>query len=176
MIASLGQFADVATFSFLLAVLEEHHGFAPTTAGALFALYFAVLTVGQPAVGWLSDEIGRGATTVSALAAGAFGYALLAVRTDLVAATLATCFVGVGMTWSPPVQSRIVDGLSVDERGVGFGLVRTVYILVGSLGGVVVGSVATRAGWSAALSLLTGCVALGALLVVVQGTVASRAE
>ncbi|WP_254544483.1 MFS transporter [Halomarina pelagica] len=175
-IASLGQFADVATFSFLLAVLEEHHGFAPATAGALFALYFAVLTIGQPAVGWLSDEIGRGSTTVSALAAGAFGYVLLAVRTDLVAAALATCLVGVGMTWSPPVQSRIVDTLNADERGVGFGLVRTVYILVGSLGGVVVGSVATRAGWSAALSLLAGCVALGALLAGAEGTVANRVE
>jgi YNFM family putative membrane transporter len=35
-LASLGQFADTATFSFLIAILQDYHGLSPELAGVLF--------------------------------------------------------------------------------------------------------------------------------------------
>ena len=57
-----------------------------------------------------------------------------------------------------------MDALKETERGVGFGLVRTLYLLVGALGGYVVGNLVTEAGWVVAfgtLALLLGLCLVG---------------
>lgn len=61
------------------------------------------------------------------------------------------------------MQSQLLDRLGDDERGTGFGLVRTVYIGFAALSGVAVGGVATLAGWGASLAVLAGALALPAL-------------
>ena len=150
-IAGFGQFADTATFSFLPYILREYQGFSLKLAGILFTLYFAALTVAQPAAGWLSDRFGRDSITVIILLIGVIGYIFLLSRTTFVMVVVAVVFVGFGMGWGPPVQSRVTDELVETERGIGFGLVRTVYIGFAGLCGVLIGGAVTISGWGNAI-------------------------
>lgn len=166
-LASFAQFADTATFSFLPALLHEYHDLSLEVAGLLFTVYFAILTITQPITGWLSDRLGRDTTTAIALAIGVFGYfALLLDSIALI--TVAVGCIGIGMGWGPPVQARFMDTLSDSERGMGFGLVRTVYIGFAALGGVSVGTIVTMSGWYLAIVLLGGVMALPCLAISVN--------
>jgi MFS family permease len=153
-VAVLAEFAGMATTSFLPAFLVATRALSLTRAGLLFSAYFVVVGVAQPVTGWLSDRIGRDGATVLATLSGALGYGALLVPAlpVLVGVVLA----GYAMSWSAPVQAQFVERLGDDERGAGFGLVRTVYVLLGSLGSVVVGTAADVAGWRAAFGLLVG--------------------
>jgi YNFM family putative membrane transporter len=137
---------------------DERHAALSACVGA----YFVVATL-QPVSGWASDHLGRDAVTGALFAAGAVGYAALAVGAGVVLAVPAVALVGVAMVWGPPVQSRAVDALADAERGVGFGAVRTGYILVGALGPAVVGTLADVAGWTVGFGLLAGMLGLGAV-------------
>ncbi|WP_233255231.1 MFS transporter [Haloplanus rallus] len=155
-LAAVGEFAALATLSFLPTFLAEHHGVSTSVAGALFGGYFLVVASLQPVSGWLSDRLGRDAVTGVLFAGGAVGYAALAVGEGLAVAGPAVVLVGAAMAWGPPVQSRAVDALADAERGVGFGAVRTGYILVGALGPAAVGGLADAAGWAVGVGLLAG--------------------
>lgn len=162
-LASFAQFADTATFSFLPAILQEYHGFSLGTAGLLFTVYFTGLTISQPIAGWASDRFGTDLTTVITLISGVSGFVLLLTFRDLAIATIATVLVGIGMSWGPPVQARFMGLFSESSRGMGFGLVRTVYIGFAALGGVVIGSIVTVSGWPLALTTLAFMFALPVL-------------
>lgn len=168
MLAAVVQFVEVASFTFLPAVLRRHHGLSATMAGGLYATYFATVAAVHPVAGWLSDRLGRDAVTGMLLLAGVVGFGLLARQTSIGLLTLAVVLAGVSMTWGAPVQSRIVDRLREEERGTGFGLVRTLYLLVGSLGSYVVGVLVTRAGWEVAFGALAAL--LGASVVALATT------
>lgn len=172
-LAAVVQFVDVASFTFLPAVLREYHGLAPSVAGGLYALYFAVVALVQPVSGWLSDRFGRDAVTALLLVAGVAGYGLLARPAPLPVLAAAVVLAGGAMTWGAPVQSRLMDALDDRERGVGFGLARTVYLLVGALGGYAIGTLITAAGWTVAFAALAGllfaCLAVLAAGALVRG-------
>lgn len=160
-LASVLQFVDVAAFTFVPAVLQDHHGLAPAVAGGLYAAYFATVALVQPVAGWLSDRVGRDPVTAATLLVGVVGFGLLARPAPFPVLAAGVVLAGVSMTWPTPVQSRLLDALGEGERGVGFGLVRTVYLLVGALGGYAIGTVVTAAGWTPAFlgvaGLLGGC-------------------
>ena len=172
-VAAFAQFADTAAFSFLPLLLREYHDLAPTLAGALFSGYFLAVTASQPAAGWLSDRVGRDAVTTLALVVGSVGCASLLVRDSLIVVVAAVGCLGRGMGWGPPVQSRLLDHLGPDERGVGFGLVRTVYIGLAALNGVVVGWVATRWGWGAGIAVIAAALAVPAVALLVNAALGS---
>jgi len=165
-LATVGEFAALATLSFLPTLLVEAYGLPLSTASALFGAYFVVVAALQPVSGWLSDRLGRDAVTAALFATGAVGYAVLAAGGSLAAALPAVALVGVAMAWGPPVQSRAVDALADAERGVGFGVVRTGYILVGALGPAVVGTLTDAAGWTAGFGLLATLLAVAAAALV----------
>lgn len=156
-----GAFTWQATASFLPAFLAAHHGLSTTTAGALFSLYFLVHGSTGPLTGWLSDRYGRDRTVALTMGTGVLGYGLLVAGGGLETVVPAVAMIGLAMSWGAPVQSRFIDHLSTTERGAGFGLVRTVYMGLGALGSVVVGTFADGPGWPAAFGLLVGVMALG---------------
>lgn len=153
-LAGLVQFVEVASFTFLPAILQQHHGRSTALAGSLFALYFATVAVFNPVSGWLSDHLGRDTVTATLLLSGIVGFGLLTRQPSGTVLTAAVILAGISMTWATPVQSRFLDHLGETERGVGFGLVRTVYLLVGALGGYVTGALVTERGWSFAFGFL----------------------
>ncbi|MDZ5811234.1 MFS transporter [Halorubrum sp. AD140] len=164
-LATMGAFTWQATASFLPAFLEVGSGLSTALAALLFSLYFLVHGGAQPVTGGLSDRFGRDATAMGTMSAGVLGYGLLVATAQFdlgLGATLpAVCLVGVAMSWGAPVQSRFMDLLSDAERGAGFGLVRTAYMVLGASGSVVIGTVSDVAGWTSAFGLLAGVMALG---------------
>ncbi len=153
------EFTGLAAMAFLPALLVAHHGFSLGRANLLFALFFGISAIAQPVGGVLSDRVGRDLTSSALTAGGAVGYLVLAVG-DSSIAVLGVVLVGIAMGVTPVLQSRMLDGLTAETRGTGFGLFRTLYMLGGATGTVVVGTTAETAGWAVAVGLLAGVLAL----------------
>jgi MFS family permease len=154
-----GAFCWQATASFLPTFLVDHHDHSTALASVLFSAYFVVHGATQPLLGGLSDRLGRDAAAAVAFGCGVVGYGVLVVGGG-VAVYAAVPLVGVAMSWGAPVQSRFIDHLGEGERATGFGLVRTVYMLLGATGSVVVGVLADVAGWTAAFGLLVAVLSI----------------
>ncbi|WP_332897099.1 MFS transporter [Haladaptatus sp. CMSO5] len=160
-LAVLGAFAWQATASFLSAFFEQYQGTSRTTAGLVFSAYFVVQGVSQPLMGSLSDRIPRDLAVAVCMGAGVVGYTLLVVGDSWLTLGGAIVCVGLSMSWGAPLQARLMDTLTSAEKGAGFGFMRTVYVLLGALGSVVVGTLSDVAGWSVAFALLAGVMAIG---------------
>lgn len=143
-----------ATASFLPTFLVEYHNFSQTFAGAVFSAYFVVHGLTQPILGRLSDRYGRDGVIAFCLTVGIAGYLLFVVAAGRVAIAVSVLLVGTAMSWSAAMLPRFMDNLSTAERGAGFGLVRTTYMVLGSLGSVTTGAVADLFGWAPAFGLL----------------------
>lgn len=167
-LATLGEFVGLATLSFLPTFLVEHHGIGLGRASLLFSAYFAVVALCQPIGGWLSDRFGRKTIMAAMMLVGVFSYGLLGADRRLITAVPGVVLAGVAMSWAPPLQSWVVESLPEGERRVGFGLVRTVYILFGATGTAVVGALADVAGWDTAFGLLTGLLGAAFLSLALQ--------
>jgi len=165
-LAICGAFTWQATASFLPAFLIEYRGFSQAFAGVLFSAYFVIHGATQPLTGWLSDRFGRDAAASLTMGLGVLGYSSLVLGSGLPSAMLSVGVIGLAMSWGAPVQSRFMDVLGDAERGAGFGLVRTVYMLVGASGSAVVGLLAENVAWSVAFAFLSGLMAVGFLAVV----------
>lgn len=159
-LAVLCAFSWQATASFLPTFLVEYRGQSQTVAGLSFSGYFVVQGIASPLVGSLSDRYSRDGTVAMTMFVGIFGYGLLISGPGWTAVVLAIVLVGVAMSWGAALLPRFMDNLSDAERGAGFGLVRTVYMVIGSLGSVVVGILADLLGWATAFGVLAGMMAL----------------
>ncbi|MFP8957694.1 MFS transporter [Natrialbaceae archaeon A-CW3] len=163
-LAVLGAFTWQATASFLPAFLEEFHGYSRAQASLLFSAYFVVHGITQPLTGELSDRFSRDDAALVTMVVGVVGYGLFLVSSSLVVIGPAVVLVGLAMSWGAPLQSKFMDSLSREEQGTGFGLVRTVYMSLGSLGSVVTGVLVDIAGWQVAFGLLVVLMATGTIL------------
>ncbi|MDL5362147.1 MFS transporter [Halalkalicoccus sp. NIPERK01] len=164
------EFVWQATASFLPTFLVAHHGYSIGLASALFSAYFVVHGLTQPAIGSLSDRFGRDRAAAACALLGIAGYGLLVVGSGLVAVGIAVLLVGTAMSWGAAVLPRFMDHLSAEERGAGFGLVRTSYMIVSATGSAVVGTVADLSSWGVAFSVFVVL-----LSVVVCALLANRA-
>ena len=177
-LATLGAFTWQATASFLPTFLEVGGGLSTALSALLFSLYFLVHGGTQPLTGSLSDRIGRDRAVILTMAAGVVGYGLLVVSTrsgtGLAPVVFGVLLVGLAMSWGAPLQSRFMDLLSDAERGAGFGLVRTAYMVFGASGSVVVGAVSDVAGWAVAFALLAGVMGVGLVALLANCALGSR--
>jgi len=172
LVSVLGAFVWQGTASFLPTFLIEHRGYSEPAAGAVFSAYFVAQGVGQPLMGWLSDGIGRDTAMSICMVAGVSGYALFVLGPGLVSVAAATGLVGIAMSWGATMLPKFLDHMSAEEEGMGFGLVRSTYMVFGSSGSVGVGIVADVAGWPAAFLTLSGI--LGVVLVALAGAALRR--
>jgi YNFM family putative membrane transporter len=155
--------------SFFPTFLVEHVGLATGRASLVFGTVFAITLVAAPSLGWVSDRLGRDRTLGISFAAGVGGYACFLFGGGGPAVVVAgTALVGLGLSWPGVLNSRFMDYLAADERGTGFGLVRTVVLLVSSLGSGVTGTLAGQVGWVAAYGLVATLLAVLAALLVVN--------
>ena len=151
---ALVNFVDLAAMAFLPAFLMAQYGVSVGYASLLFGLFFAISAVCQPAGGWLSDRIGRDSALAVLALAGLFGYVALVLGSLLPVAVLGVVLAGAALSATPVLQARMMDGLRATNRGKGFGVFRTLYLLVGSAGTTVVGAAADTVGWTVAFGLL----------------------
>jgi predicted MFS family arabinose efflux permease len=159
-VAMVGYFSWQSFASFFPTFLVEFAGVSPTRAGLVFGAVFALTIVGAPALGQLSDRMGRDGVLAGSMLSGAAGFVVLLTAGGLVALVVGTLLLGLGLSWTGVLNSRFMDHLDAAERGTGFGLVRTIVLLVSSLGSVVTGSLAESAGWVPAYGLVAGLLSL----------------
>ena len=155
-LSAAGMFVWQATASFLPTFLVAYHGYSASTAGLLFSAYFLVQGVSQPGLGALSDRIGRDEAASVAVGIGIVGYGLLIAGTTLGVAVAAVALAGIAMGWGAALMPKFMDHLDDHERSAGFGLIRTVYMVLGASGSVAVGLVADLFGWGVAFLGLAG--------------------
>lgn len=159
-VAVLFGFTFQAVSSFLPTFLVQYRGVDAGLAGVGFAAVFGLSSLAQPMAGRLSDALSRDtALAVSAVLAGS-GIAVLLGVSGTVGLVAGIALLGVGVSWPGTIQARFMDQLDDEERGFGFGLVRTVYMFLAAAGSVVVGSVADAGGWVTAYGVvivLLGC-------------------
>ncbi|MFC7173191.1 MFS transporter [Haloplanus litoreus] len=141
-VAVLSELAWQGTASFLPTFLIEHRGQSTTTASALFSAYFVVQGFAQVGIGTVSDWVGHDNAIVGCMLAGAFGFWLIIAAPAFAAVAVGIGLVGVGMSFGPAVMQRILNELPDEEQNAGFGLVRTIYMIVASLGPAMMGLVA----------------------------------
>lgn len=170
-LTAAGEFVEQAAVTFLPTALVTLHGLSVPAAGALFSVHFAASAAAGPAMGWLGDRLSPGAAALVTSIAGVVGFGLLAASTG-VALPVAVALTGVATGWTAPLQARVLESLPSESEGGGFGAFRTAYLLVGSLGSAVVGTVADAAGWTVALAFLAGV--LGVVAAVLAGELLAR--
>jgi len=166
-LSMFGAFVWQATASFLPAFLIEHHGYSEPLAGAFFSGYFVVQGVAQPALGMLSDRMGRYPATALAIGIGVVAYVGLVGGTGPWIVGIATVFAGIAMSWGPALLPKFMDHLDAEERSAGFGLIRTAYMVLGASGSVVTGTVIDVLGWGPAFLGLAALL-MGMLLVLLE--------
>jgi len=159
-LAIAGAFVWQAVSSFLPTFLVEYRGQSTTLAGAVFSSYFVVQAVTQVGVGAASDRYGREVSTAGCMVLAVAGFALLIAVPGFVAVAAAVVLLGTGLGWGGALIPRFMDELSEAEQGAGFGLVRTVYGVVGPLGSVATGFFADAFGWGVSFGVLTALLAL----------------
>jgi MFS family permease len=176
-LAVAGAFVWQATASFLPAFLIEYHGYAEPLAGGLFSAYFGVQGLAQPALGTLSDRMGRDSAAALAVGIGTIGYPLLVLGTGLWVVGGAVICAGLAMSWGAALLPKFMDHLGDEERSVGFGLIRSAYMILGASGSVVTGAAADLMGWGAAffgLALLLGLMLAVLLYMTQRGVVGAQ--
>lgn len=172
LISVLAAFVWQGTASFLPTFLIEHREYSPTLAGIFFSGYFVAQGVGQPLMGWLSDRIGRNAAMALCMIAGVIGYSLFVIGPGLLSVVVATGCIGIAMSWGATMLPKFLDHMHPGEEGMGFGLVRTTYMVFGASGSVGVGILADVFDWAVAFGVLAGI--LGVVLVALTGAAVRR--
>jgi MFS family permease len=161
-VGSLVGFTLQATTSFLPTFLVEYRGLGPDVAGLAFGVVFGLSAVAQPVAGRLSDRCSRDVAIAASVTIALAGIGVLLSIRSTAGLVVGVGLLGTGIAWPGPVQARFFDQLGDEERGYGFGLLRTAYMLLGSSGSVVVGVLADAGGWVPGFGVLG--VALGASL------------
>ena len=165
LLAGVGTFTFQSVTSFFPTYLEEQQQLSTQYAGLLFGFLFLLSALAQPVTGRLSDRVGRDVVIAGTMLVAATGFGLLLTDAVDVGLLGAVALLGAGLSWFPVVLSRLMDVLPDADRSMGFGLVRTVYMLFGALGSVVTGTVADAVGWTAAYTVVVGL--LGACVVAI---------
>lgn len=164
-VSAMCVFTWQAYSSFLPTFLIEFRGLETDVASAAFAATFVISAVFLPVLGRLSDRVGRDAILGSAFLTTGVGLSLLLVRGSVATLIGGVVVMGVGLGWGGVLQSRYMDLLSADERGTGYGFVRSVYMLVGALGSVVTGTLAELATWPVAYGFVVVVIVAAGLAV-----------
>ncbi|RAW44512.1 MFS transporter [Halorubrum sp. 48-1-W] len=175
-VATIGTYVTQGIISFLPTFLVDFRGYSPSFAGGVFSAFFVVRAGAQVGLGRLSDRLGRDAAIGGAMLSGALGLvgvvALpgVVVVPDLVGLALAVLLAGVGSSFFSAIDPRFMEAMSDTERGAGFGLVRTVYTVIGSAGSVGAGLTADLFGWGVSFAVLAGL--FGVAFLVIAGNAA----
>jgi MFS family permease len=166
-VAVVGGYTFQAVSSFLPTFLVEHRALDTGAASLALGGVFALAAVAQPVAGRVSDARSRDLAIGASFSLTAAGVATLVLVPSLAGLLAGTVLLGVGVSWPGTVQARLMDQLDDAERGLGFGAVRTVYLLLSALGSAVTGALADAGGWplayGAVVVLLAACLLAMAL-------------
>lgn len=164
-LAMVTMFTWQAFATFLPTFFTEYLTFSTSFSAVAFGVFFLFSALLQPVMGLVSDRLSRDVVLFGALllVAGSLGVLLLRPTATQVIPVLV--LLGIGSSWAGVIQAKFMDALPEANRGSGFGLVRTIYLLVGSLGSGVTGTIADTVGWPQAMGLIGGLLLFAAALI-----------
>lgn len=169
LLAGMLAFSFQAIVSFFPTFLIEYHELDSEYANKLFSLMFLVWILGLPLFGRVADRFSLDAVLSGILIMFSVGVSVLLFGPAEVVVG-GVVLVGVGMSWGGIIGSRIIDGLPIGDRSVGYGLVRTIYLSIGAFGSVVTGFLASQIGWTTAYGGLAVVEAIVGLVLLVTVT------
>lgn len=167
-LAVLGMFAFQALVSFYPTFLEEYWNYSETRASTLFSAVFVLFAISLFLQGRLADAVSRDGVLVTAYLVTATGFAVGVSKVVPGAPLLSVGLIGLGAGWAGVIQARFMVGFAATERGTGFGLVRTVFVTLGSAGNAVTGALAESVDWSVAYGLVSVLLVVAAIIVVLD--------
>jgi len=167
-IAVAFSFTFQAITSFFPTFLFEYRDLSTGAAGVAFGVVYLLSSLSQPLVGRLSDAFDRDVALFTSAILTGTGFVVLIFSRSIVGLVAGVGILGIGFSWPGVLQARIMDHFGDAERGRGFGLVRAIYMLLGSVASVVVGTLADFVGWSAAYGFVIGLMILIVVALVVN--------
>ncbi|MBX0322641.1 MFS transporter [Halomicroarcula sp. F13] len=161
--ATVMLFVFQAATAFLTTYLVTVKTLDQSTAGAVLAALFVGGAVSQFVTGRLADRYGSPPVLTAVALVSAVPLALLPRLDGTVALAAGAAAIGIRMSAGPLSNAYVVDVLPDDVQGTGWGLLRSAFFAVGSLGSTLVGLLADAGLFDAAFYLMAGLTALAAL-------------
>lgn len=163
--AGLLGFQLQSVFSFLTTYLVQYKGLNPNDASVLYGIALTVSAISQPIAGRVTSKYSRDRIIMASIAFEMLGLWCILIFQGVWTIT-GIILIGLGLAWPGLIQSRFLKTVGGSEKGYGFGLLRTAYMMIGSTGSATVGFLSDSWGWFvgfgmllivliAALSLLT---------------------
>lgn len=148
--------------AFLPTYLVEVKGLDQGTAAAMYAALFLFGAAFQAVAGGAADRFGDRSVLGAVAVFSILPLLGLPFAAGFAPLALLSALVGVRMAIGPVNNAYLVGVLPEEVRGTAWGLLRTLFFLVGSTGSVVVGAMADRGLFDEAFLLLAGLTAVGA--------------
>ena len=140
--------------SFFPTFLVEYRGLSLPNASLIFGVIFLLSAVTQPLYGRLSDRFARETVLALVLSTAVVGIGTVVFADSFVLTLAGVGLMGFGFGWGGVFQSRFMDLFTDSQRGTAYGLVRTIYMFIGSLGSVITGTLADTMGWAVAYGVV----------------------
>jgi len=144
--------------------LVEAKGFSSSTAGLLFAVFFAFGVLVKPLAGASYDRIGIRNALVMVLAGPVVGLGVLPFIEGFWPLAGATIIVSTMLGSGSITQSFLADAFSSEIRGTGLGVIRTMTATIGATGPVIFGGIADRGYFNEGYLILSGVLIVVILL------------
>lgn len=160
--------------AFIPLYVFQTKGLPQSEANAMLSLFFLAGVVVKPAAGLLSDLISRRLiASASMVFAGASLFAIATVADARIAVYLTFAAFGTSLMIFPPVmQAYLMDLFAGEQMSGAFGLSRTVFILIGSIGPAVIGFGSELLSFDAVFVVLaSGLIVSGGVLFVVMSSI-----
>lgn len=150
----LANIAGTMYFALLAVYLADEVGASVTQVGMTFTLASIVPLMLQIFGGWLSDSIGRLRTIALGASVATIGYAMLPFAQTWQMATLALTVEYIsGSLVGPSFSAFIADQSKEEERGKVFGIITSMYGIVGIVGPLLAGGLAELFGFRTMLGI-----------------------
>ncbi|MFC6730959.1 MULTISPECIES: MFS transporter [unclassified Haladaptatus] len=150
--------------AFFPTYLTEVKGLNQGTAAGLYGLIFLAGAVAQPLAGGLADTYSDRAVLAVAAAIGALPLFVVPFVSGVVPFAILSAVVGVRLGTYPVTNAYIIRLLPDEVQGASWGLVRTVFFLVGAAGPALVGLLSDFSGFETTFLVLGGVTVVSAIV------------
>jgi MFS family permease len=109
-------------------------------------MLFVLIALGLPVVGEFADRYGTRLGIAGPMTLTSLSLITILTLSTRIITYVGVAGIGLGVTWAGSIRSPIMQQFETYERGTGFELVRTVFILLSALGNVTTGYLAEHMG------------------------------
>jgi len=159
-------FALQGLTAFLPTYLVEQKGLTERTAATVYALLFVSGGLSQWLAGSAADRFGHHRVLLGVSAVSVLPLVALPFVDGVLALSAVALALGVRLAAGPVSNGYVVRLLAEEVQGTAWGLLRTTFFVLGSLGSVVVGAMADAQLFDAAFYLLAALTAFAAVVYV----------